>query len=47
MTSNMKFMIHLIRAYWWYEDGRLEAMSEDEVRVIYNGLIDWIERSEA
>lgn len=42
MTDNMKFMVHLIRAYWWYEAGKLEAMTEDEVRDIYNRLLDWI-----
>ena len=40
----MKIMIRLIRAYWWYEEGHLEAMTEDEVRDIYNRLIDWIGR---
>ena len=42
MTDTMKIMIRLIRAYWWYEEGHLEAMTEDEVRDIYNRLIDWI-----
>lgn len=39
----MEYMIGFIRRYWFYEDGNLENMTEDEVREIYERLIDWIE----
>ena len=37
-----EYMIRIIRQYWYYEDGKLEAMTEEEVREIYENLIDWI-----
>lgn len=37
-----KYMIETIRNHWFYEAGSLEAMSEDEVREIYERLIDWL-----
>ena len=38
----MKYMIQLIKQHWYYEDGVLESMSEDEIRDIYERLIDWL-----
>ena len=37
-----EMMINLIRQHWYYEAGTLESMTEEEVREIYESLIDWI-----
>lgn len=37
------FMICIIRRHWHYEDGVLEKMSDEEVREIFERLLDWIE----
>lgn len=37
-----QLMIDVIRAHQYYEAGLLEGLSEDEVRNIYESLIDWI-----
>ena len=38
----MDYMINIIREHQHYEDGVLEAMSEDEVREIFEALLDWL-----
>ena len=37
-----QIMIEVIRQHQYYKAGALEAMSEDEIRDIYEGLLDWI-----
>ena len=38
-----EYMISIIRAHQYYEAGTLEAMNEENVREIYESIIDWIE----
>ena len=38
-----EYMIGIIRNHWWYEDGKLESMNINEVRDIFERLLDWIE----
>lgn len=38
-----EYMIGIVRQYQHYEAGTLEAMSEEEVREIYDMVIDWLE----
>lgn len=37
-----EYMIGIIRQHQFYKEGVLEAMSEEEVRDIYESLLDWI-----
>ena len=37
-----QLMIDVIRSHQYYEAGLLESLTEDEVRNIYESLIDWI-----
>lgn len=37
------YMISIIKVHQYYEEGTLEAMTEEEVREIYNDVIDWLE----
>ena len=37
-----EYMIGIIRQHQFYNEGVLEAMSEEEVRDIYESLLDWI-----
>jgi len=37
-----QYMIGKIRDYWFYEQGALESMSDEEVKEIYERLIDWL-----
>lgn len=37
-----EYMIDTIYRYLYYEDGTLENMTEEEVRQVYENLIDWI-----
>lgn len=37
-----EYMIGFIRSYWHYKDGELESMTEEEVKEIYDRLIDWL-----
>lgn len=37
-----EYMIDTIYRYLYYEDGILENMTEEEVRQVYENLIDWI-----
>lgn len=39
----MEYMIKIIRQHWFFEEGCLEKMNEDEVRSIFERLLDWIE----
>ena len=36
------YMIQTIRSHQYYEDGKLESMSDEELRDIYECLINWI-----
>lgn len=36
-------MISVIRAHQYYKEGTLEAMSTEQVREIYETIIDWVE----
>ena len=36
-----EYMIEVIRRYWFFEDGTLEGLPAEEVREIYERLIDW------
>lgn len=38
-----QYMIDIIRMHLYYEEGKLESMTEEEVREIYNDVIDWLE----
>ena len=38
----MDYMISIIREHQHYEDGVLEEMREDEVREIFEALLDWL-----
>lgn len=38
-----QYMVNVIRAHQYYEDGALEAMSTEQVREIYETIIDWLE----
>ena len=35
-------MIGFIRSHQWYEAGTLEAMPEEQLREIYERVLDWI-----
>lgn len=37
-----QYMISIIRAHQYYAEGVLESMSEEQVREIYENLIDWL-----
>lgn len=37
-----ELMIETIRRCWFFEPGSLESMGLDEVREIYEALIDWL-----
>ena len=37
-----EYMIGIIKQHWYYREGELEAMTEQQVREIYERLIDWI-----
>lgn len=37
-----EYMVGIIRQHQYYPEGSLEAMSEDEVREIYEMVIDWL-----
>ena len=37
-----EYMISIIRQHQYYEDNILEAMTESEVREIFENLLDWI-----
>lgn len=37
-----EFMIYFIRQYQYYADGVLENMTEQQVKEIYDIIIDWI-----
>ena len=39
----MEYMIKIIKEHWYYEEEALENMTEDEVRDIFEALLDWIE----
>ena len=36
------YLIDFIREHQYYRDGALEQMSENELKEIYENLIDWI-----
>ena len=40
--TNKESMITIIRQHQYYEDGSLEGMTEEEVRDIFETLLDWI-----
>lgn len=42
MTIFKEFMIDFIRHYQYYADGVLENMTEQQVKEIYDSIIDWI-----
>lgn len=42
-----EYMIGIIRQHQWYEAGTLEQMAEEEVRDIYEMVVDWILEREA
>jgi hypothetical protein len=42
MTVYMEFMIDFIKNYQYYADGVLENMTEQQVKEIYDSIIDWI-----
>lgn len=37
-----KIMINLIRQYQYYEAGALENMTEEQVKEIYDIIIEWL-----
>ena len=37
-----QIMIDVIRSHQYYEEGSLERLTEEEVREIYENLIDWL-----
>lgn len=37
-----QYMIDKIRSYWFYAENVLEEMTEEEVKEIYERLIDWL-----
>ena len=37
-----EYMIGIIRAHQYYDEGVLEAKSEEEIREIYEIIIDWL-----
>lgn len=37
------FMIEIIKRHQFYDAGKLEKMTEGEVREIFERLLDWIE----
>lgn len=41
-TMFREYMIKFIRNHQYYADGALETLDEDELRDIYERLIDWI-----
>lgn len=38
-----EYMIGTIKEYQYYKDGELESMSEQEIREIYEAVLDWME----
>ena len=38
-----EYAIKVIRDYLYYRDGELEAMTDEELREVYEKLIDWLE----
>lgn len=39
----MDYMIGIIRQHQYYGAGALERMTEEQVRGIYEAILDWIE----
>lgn len=37
-----EYMIEVIRQHQYYTDGILEAMTEEQVREIFEALLDWM-----
>ena len=37
-----QIMIDLIRKHLYYADGSLESMTEEQVREIYERVVDWL-----
>lgn len=38
-----EYMVSVIRRYWYYDEGSLEAMSDEDVKEIFDYLIDWLD----
>lgn len=38
-----EYMIGVIKQHWFYDEGHLESLTEEDVREIYEYLIDWID----
>lgn len=38
----MEYMVKIIREYQYYEVGVLESMSEEELREVFERLLDWL-----
>lgn len=41
--TNKEYMISIIRQHQYYEAGTLEKMTEQQVREIFECILDWIE----
>lgn len=38
-----EYMIEIIRSNWYYKEGSLESKTEEEIKEIFESLLDWIE----